>query len=670
MITRTHGSHRVVLAALSISFLHCNSIYSLDKYTIVPRDSSAENHMSQEQKNSNISLLSSKGRICSKDNWCWYYPWPHGYAITNLWASSSQELWATFTDTSQLFVLHWTETELNVLPPLKMVSYTQHSIWVTNTKDVWVGGTDRENQAIVARWNGLDWGYTQFSNSKGSILNLWASPSNDILWAVSKEGVFQWKENSAVKHNPMSNPLALWGFASNDVWVSGNKGLFQWNGNEWKQDTNTAPNSISQLSGSSSSDLWAIEQDELGRMNKIWNRRNNKWDRKFLNLDPDQSPTKIWFGSNHGWVVGSMDLLQRWDGSGFTSVPPGTKSRLLTVWGTEPNLGWIGGEHGIIIHWNGNERVPLSKHLIDVHTSIVAIHGVDSNHVWAITDQAELLYWNGVDWASTLSPTAKPLSALWARNANEVWAVSNEPMAAPSIVRWNGSTWTTVNHSIPKGVVFQSLWAPSFNDVDVWAASNQGLWNWNGTQWEHREEVPSDQRNGPFRLVTGLNSKSIWAVYYKGGSNDDGLFHWNGMKWSSKISGCPKDVFTLTTDASLEFIWAIGHATIGDTSDAGSSPTRRLYELRHGSCTAVLNSELPMSITSSSFMLSAWSPEPNQLWALGTGTENIAQWKLQNWTTNQIGNPNQIFLGLWGSNSDDMWAVGTHGMILRRTSSK
>lgn len=214
--------------------------------------------------------------------------------------------------------------------------------------------------------------------------------------------------------------------------------------------------------------------------------------------------------------------------------------------------------------------------------------------------------WSVVPSPSVAGQGDSSLGAVAAASTNDVWAVGNHVLAAPSIPRtliehWDGQTWSIVS-SPDFGPYNNQLWgvsAPAANAafaVGNYIAGNFHsqtlIEQWNGKHWSI---VPSPNLGTDDFLfgVSALSASQAFAVgYYQ---DAQGTFHtliesWNGAFWSVVSSPTPGAAAILqgVTSSAPDNAWAVGQTY------RSNAPAQALLEHWNGSTwTVAASPDLP-----------------------------------------------------------------------------
>jgi len=166
----------------------------------------------------------------------------------------------------------------------------------------------------------------------------------------------------------------------------------------------------------------------------------------------------------------------------------------LCVFGTAPGDVWIGGgglksvSRTLLLHGDG-------QHFAEIDTpsteTIWWIHGVAGDDIWAVGDAGLALHWDGAAWSRVTTGTTATLYGVWAASPQQVWAVGGSPTGTGEtdlLLRFDGTTWTSVAPPRRLGATYFKVWGLSANDVHVVASGGLAL-HYDGAAWT---EAPTD----------------------------------------------------------------------------------------------------------------------------------------------------------------------------------
>ena len=248
-------------------------------------------------------------------------------------------------------------------------------------------------------------------------------------------------------------------------------------------------------------------------------------------------------------------------------------------------------------------------------SGVSAVSGTDA---WAVgyygvgaqgsgDDNTLTLRWNGASWAKVTSPNKLPgqtnqLAGVYARAANDVWAVGDDSSSstplATLILHWNGTKWSQVSSPTPVNSYLNLAGVSAISASDAWAVGTYYnnttntydtlTLHWNGSSWSEVSS-PNPDAAGENRLnaVSADGANDVWAVgtlcsIVSGvcAFSDEStlILHWNGTKWAKVTSPSPSTKASLLNGvsadpASAKDAWAVGWYT--NTSGADDTLTLR-----------------------------------------------------------------------------------------------
>lgn len=344
---------------------------------------------------------------------------------------------------------------------------------------------------------------------------------------ISDWSIIPSPNNSAVPLNFLQGVTCV---SASDCWSVGfssdgnvNQTLIEhWDGNAWSvvpspNTSTTTSNVLAGVTCTSASDCWAvgnyINPDLRKAQTLILRWDGNVWS---IVPSPNADPTKFNYlasvtctSASDCWAVGyyndlgvpTQRVIERWDGTLWTVVPPAVTTRSGTgfngvtcasasdCWavGFAAGSGPFSQTH--IEHWNGTSwsEVPSPNARPDKTSFLASVTCVSSSDCWAVgrsfTDdlkaQTFTEHWNGTAWSVVPSPNTSPtsdnfLNGVTCTSASECWAAGAAAIGSTFqslIERWDGSAWTIVptpNTNPTKNNVLFGVTCASADDC--WAA--------------------------------------------------------------------------------------------------------------------------------------------------------------------------------------------------------
>lgn len=261
--------------------------------------------------------------------------------------------------------------------------------------------------------------------------------------------------------------------------------------------------------------------------------------------------------SSDVWAVGSYeapqyrhnDLLLHWNGSVWQQFPPlylsTTLDDLRDVEAIATNDVWAVGAYNNfattraeIIHYDGTAWTNHPVPLITGGSWLDAIHAVSPTDIWAVGGKSGspfrppyVMHYNGSSWTEMIVPSNVFRSYFVDVDgiSNDIWAVGHWGVAYGDYhalaMHWDGSNWSNI--SLPSSVVTplsEILSVKMIAPNDVWAVGyylTGGGFNihWDGSTWT---EITPFTGGGAY---APLSTNNIFSV---GGE----ISHWNGTTWT------------------------------------------------------------------------------------------------------------------------------------------
>lgn len=289
--------------------------------------------------------------------------------------------------------------------------------------------------------------------------------------------------------------------------------------------------------------------------------------------------------------------------------PIGTIQSLGDVWGSGSKDVWIVGNGNTILNTSGG-AFTQSATAPFANLSVNQVRGSSATNIYALSNSGGtpgLARYDGTKWTGL--PTwpgfpnidARGLVALPSGDAIVVGY--NFAVGGPFAARLSGTSWTTITTGLTATEILNRGWPAS--DTEVWAGSTTGIWRYDGTKWT-KDASPAVQ-NKNVQFLWGTSATDIWAA------TSTELFHYDGTSWTA----APVD-----NGVTISSISNIGGGTGPDVWLA-SNTAGRLFRYAGGSC----------------------SPKC--------------------WTQTDLPGVTQSIRAIWGAASNDLYAVGNLGLILR-----
>ena len=312
---------------------------------------------------------------------------------------------------------------------------------------------------------------------------------------------------------------------------------------------------------------------------------------------PSSTPVSlngVWGSSRDDvWIVGSPDFTLHWDGARLLSANASTRQTPFGIWGSGKDDVWSFSAGNAMWHSTGFED------------------GGDGGAGWSFYDGADGGGWPGA------------ITAMWGRNANDVWAVGPfvDQLAVPTI--WHCDGWR--------------------NGAPQWAFVNTV---------DATDSEPAHAEPLSFNAIWGNTNFEVWIVGMGGKTRYGSALDKSPGKWTPINSA---------TSIDLNAVWGVSD---GDVWAAGAGGTMRRFSRGAGGTWTA--SEVALPTTATIFGLYGFAA--NDIWAVGSaGT--IVHWDGHDWKLVTIpgdaGAPLDDLFAVWGSGPADVWAVGRNTLLHR-----
>jgi hypothetical protein len=458
------------------------------------------------------------------------------------------------------YMLHWDGVKWRqVLTPPS--TGTLASVFAVGTNDVWAVGMG----PTVIHWDGTSWVSVSALVLALGVTNLFSVhmlPGGSDGWAVGDGGTtdnIRWSGNwptGAWSKGPTPNLLP--GSGATQVlravslssptfgWIVASGGqIFRWDGAGWNSETTPVPG-IDMLSvyAMNGNDAWAVGAHGAGGLGTIIRWNGASWTGPMVapTTGVDYRSIKM-VSSTDGWIAGTLDptslegTLLRWNGVAWSLARSWVTVDLNGLFMLPGGaMGAAVGDAETIIHCYGGE---WSAQTSPTYFNLYDVYLIASNDGWSVGYGGNIFRWNGQSWHhyETL-PSGADLWGLFIRTTSDAWAVGAPALqngAPPTILRWNGISWTVVS---PPGVALGHTLRDVYmlSATEGWAVGSPRsgepatALKWDGTLWA---SVPSGTlANDELWSVHVLSSNDGWAVGVRPTGDVAVIVRWNGLAWS------------------------------------------------------------------------------------------------------------------------------------------
>jgi hypothetical protein len=537
---------------------------------------------------------------------------PTSSAIFDMVALSSDEIWAV--GTSGLVMRgngqQWTTLATGTFQTL-------HGVWPRTSTDVWVVG----GQGTILRYNGTSW--TSYTSGTNELLTaVWGTGPSDV-WATGLVGKILHFNGTSWTPVLATSPYELWdvwGTATNDVWFVGrdttisSQGavLLHWNGGSLSVPVKF-PSAISfeAIWGSSSTEIWATGTGTIAHYDGSWSIVSTP----VTDFLRDLRGTS----ANDIWGVGEQGAIAHYDGVSWSYATSTIDTALYAVAPFSRGDAWAGGASGVIGRWVGTGWKTVAS---NTTAEMQDVFGITANDVWAVGDSGTATHWDGTAWTAMSTGVIGTLYGVWGSASDDVWAVGGGASAG-KIAHWTNGSWSP----LLTGAALFGIHGADANHV--WAVGENGtIMFWNGSGWT----AQTSNTTSTLWTVWAISPTDVWAAgdFPNSGVNaGKGAVHFDGVSWTPVYTGF-RSFRALWGSASTD-IWATG-----------------MGELYHWSGSFWDTVSQP----SSAFFQAIWGISHDDIFT----SSDVLHWDGASWT--QVIEPPSFTRGLWGSATDDLWAVG------------
>lgn len=409
----------------------------------------------------------------------------------------------------------------------------------------------------IAQWDGTRW--RSLTGFNVDFTAAWAK-GNDA-WAITDGGgVWRWSEAQR-EWLPVTLPttramLGVWAGGDSDLWLVGEDAtLARWNGSAWTVEQ--VPGAITD---GYAQDIQGVSACGPGEW-CLWGRYM-----PFLRGDRSSWSSSAWDQATSGdggarsvWVAGDDDVFAVWNdevlhwnrSTGWKSVFE-DRSGIFRVSGASPSRVWVQNWYGELTELTGDTSrtlpTPPGGYVPDVIWSQGGVlHGAGSRGL--------LLRWDGAAWTES---HVLPHQASWAVAAGDGTTTWLLGQSGTTLRTTNGTTWARLHEPLWMGGEITDVWVTADGRLLLGGAgvylerSPQGVWknggprarDWITALWaEGNEAWVADRSGALMRLQNGVWSQvsdpdDYWDIDDLFG-NANGLWaasgfevlRWDGSEW-------------------------------------------------------------------------------------------------------------------------------------------
>ena len=243
-----------------------------------------------------------------------------------------------------------------------------------------------------------------------------------------------------VMESPTQEKLnGVWGYrspeSSHKFYAVGENGtIIHFDGEIWTTTGSPTSEDLYGIWGSSGTDIFAVGDNKT----IVRYDTENGWENVTTSL-PAVNLKDVWGSSaSDVYAVGEGGFIAHYNGSSWSQVTHSLTSETLNgIWGNAPNNYVAVGENGTIIKYNGSWSTvasPTSENLSE-------IWGSASDNIYAVGEKGTIIHYNGTNWSEVTSHTKATLRGIWGSTSDNVYAVGEHG----TILYYNGTDWTKMD---------------------------------------------------------------------------------------------------------------------------------------------------------------------------------------------------------------------------------
>jgi len=572
------------------------------------------------------------------------------------------------TSTSTARVKIYTSAE----PKYVVANNTLFGVWGSGTSDVFAAGYYDDD--TMRHYDGTSWS-EMTSNTPNNLHGIWGSASDDVF-AVGHNGTIihyasSWTSQTS---GTTENLYDVWGDGTNDVFAVGYDGTILYtanNGSSWTSQTSGTASNLHAVWGTAVSDVFAVgASGTIRHYASSWSSQTSGTTKNLYGVWGD--------GSSDVFAVGASGTILYTDDNGdnWTSQVSGTANTLYSVWGTAVSDVFAVGASGTILHYNGTS---WSSQTSGTTNNLYGVWVYDSDNVYAVGASGTILYYNGTSWSEMDSDTTHGYS---------ITAGTATKLGFTNVSGAYSDDATMVNmYSSPIYLQLQDQYgnrkAPG-NDLTVGLDSTSDTGKFYSTAASEISSAtiydgtgdPSGTTAGQFSLlykdsVAGTHTITASALGYDETSwavtvapavsiydSNDSLVNTYAPTSSSPVAEddgfCGGDYLQN----------AVSDALPGEAVKLGDG----IYEIASGITVAkpiTLESVNGASLTTLRpvhNLTGVWGSDSDDVYAVGYGG-TILHYNGTSWSSQTSGTTNNLY-GVWVYDSDNVYAVGASGTVL------
>lgn len=171
------------------------------------------------------------------------------------------------------------------------------------------------------------------------------------------------------------------------------------------------------------------------------------------------------------------------------------------------------------------------------------VWGTSSENIYCVgyvdssSNSSNILHFDGYQW-SNVSFLEGYLYGIHGVSSNDIWVVGDNA-AHPIAGHYDGTSWKKISFNTINGGL-RGVWASASNDVYAVGIRNNGegfIMHFDGMTW-NLQNIPTQQ---PLWKIWGISKENIFACGYNLATGAGTLLNFNGIKWMTEFERSDRD---------------------------------------------------------------------------------------------------------------------------------
>ena len=468
--------------------------------------------------------------------------------------------------------------------------------------------------------------------------------------------------------------FGVWGSSVTDVFAVGyydDDTMRHCSDTTWSEMTSNTPDDLHGVWGTALDDVFAVGHNgTIIHYVSSWSSQTSGTTNNLYGVwGSDSTPV---------FAVGASGTILKYVSSWSSPMTSNTTNNLFGVWGSSSTDVYAVGVSGIILKYSGSDST-WSSQVSGTANDLYSVWGSAVDDVYAVGHGGTILRYNGSGtptWTSKTSGTTKNLYGVWGTSdGNHVFAVGYGGTILYSSD--NGNTWSQMDSGTTNGYSITADTATKLGFANVSGAYSDDVTMVNmysSTIYLQLQDQYGNRKAPSHDLTVGLSSTSDTGKFYSAADSE--------ISSATIPSGSSGGQFSLLYKDSVDGAHTITASVLGYTDAEWTvtvAPAVSIYDSNN----SLVNTYAP-TFTSpvaegdgfygGDYLQNAVSDAlPGETVKLGDGIYEVASGitvakaitiESVNGASFTTLRPIHNLRGVWGSDSDDVYAVGHGGTIL------